>query len=130
MTTSEDLEDVPTLEIVRKLSEIGVRSTSQNSVMELAEGHHSASHVYEARSDEVTRKVTFHDNSYMVAAAEALWRRWCPNQISIGQFMDWVHEAGELESDDQDAEALDLYWKAWQFLSSQFTPEMTTSDDA
>ena len=70
------------------------------------------------------------DRDFFGLAACELWRRLCPERPSVEMQDDWMCEGYALVSLTRRAEALSVWWKLWEILRRQITPEIRSLKEA
>jgi len=66
------------------------------------------------------------DKDFLGLAACELWRRLCPERPSVEMLDDWICEGYALVTLARRTEALSAWWKVWEALRRQITPEVTS----
>ncbi len=70
------------------------------------------------------------DKDFLGLAACELWRRLCPERPSLEMVDDWMCEGYALVGLKKRTDALGAWWKVWEALRRQITPETRSLDEA
>jgi hypothetical protein len=70
------------------------------------------------------------DKDFLGLAACELWRRLCPERPSLEMVDDWMCEGYALVSLKKRTDALGAWWKVWEALRPQITPETRSLAEA
>ncbi len=118
-----------TAEIVTRLEELGIDGC-ETTFVELTGGRTSAMSIFGDWVGEVTTPPEEGDEDFMRLAACELWKRYCPENPSVGMIDEWVTEGDELFSANKQGEAADIWLRVWEHVRLKFEPWMTTYGDA
>lgn len=67
------------------------------------------------------------DTDFINLAACELWRRFCPEKVSLEMVDDWMQEGYDLQRDSE--RACEIWDKVWEYFKTRFTPDMRSTED-
>jgi len=124
--TPKKIRPLATDDIVARLQKLGI-VTSKNTYCRLASGRTSAWSISEVWIGDL-RGLQTNDLDFIGQAACELWRRYCPELVSIEMVDDWMQDAYDIQYQDA-PRACDIWQKVWDYFKTNvIKPDMHQTD--
>jgi hypothetical protein len=120
------LKALSTEDIIKRLHANGI-AISEEEYRRQSVGFLSAWDIGEQWLAKSKRRRSSDDTDFINLAACELWRRFCPEKVSLEMVDDWMQEGYSLQRDSE--RACEIWDNVWQYFKTRFTPKMRRTDD-
>jgi hypothetical protein len=126
--SQDEIALMTTEQILAKLDELGIPVTVEEFLTDVASCNGSGK-IYEQWESRFEPMIEGRDADFPWMAADVLWRRLVPHQISTEQLADLVQEGYDVLAAGDLGQACQLWLDAWNVLKPRLTPAMRNCDE-
>lgn len=124
----EEVEALPTKEIIRKLRSFGV-DFNRKQFLEDMRRFYSACELADHRKTIYTITLGWFDENFVWMAAIVLWQRLAPDVINSEQLDEMMQRGYDLKEEGKAKECCNLWLEVWEHLKKRFSPDMIAIED-